>query len=83
MIAAHALALILVGAGGPAPPLAITTDTRAYCQTLAARVERRPRSTAEIRRLAALGLSMCDTGEVAGGVLRLREALLLTEQPGP
>ena len=63
-------------------PLDLTSDTLAYCESLRERVStllRRVNGTppAEVTRLRVEGQRMCKDGEVRGGVLRLRGAVLL------
>jgi hypothetical protein len=83
-LAALAL-LVLSQAGAPSDPgpMTVTTDTIAYCDELAEKVdaerEAHPPGDPEIGRLAAEGRQMCDTGLIRGGLIRLRRALLLLE----
>ncbi|HVY17018.1 MAG TPA: hypothetical protein VHB27_17480 [Rhodopila sp.] len=64
------------------PPMEVTTDTPEYCRQLADRVRdlvevapaKPPR---EVDDLSAEGQKMCDHGQTRGGILRLRQALLL------
>ena len=68
--------------------LRITSDTLAYCQSLRQQVnglmvrDAGPVS-AEVMRLRAEGRRMCAAGEVRGGVLRLRGAVLLLMHRSP
>ena len=60
-------------------PVAVTTDTPEYCEHLTARVETCPDLTAEMRRLLDEGRHLCGRGEVRGGIMRLRRAMLLIQ----
>jgi len=78
---------------GPPPaaaegPLRITSDTLAYCQNLRAQVNALMRReggavSAEVMRLRATGQRLCAEGEIRGGVLRLRGAVLLLLHRSP
>ncbi len=61
------------------PPVAVTTDTPEYCERMTARVETCPDLTAEMHRLLDEGRHLCGRGEVRGGIMRLRRALLLIQ----
>ena len=68
--------------------LRITSDTLAYCQHLRAQVNALMRreggvASAEVMRLRATGQRLCAEGEVRGGVLRLRGAVLLLMHRSP
>jgi len=68
--------------------LRITSDTLAYCQNLRAQVNALMRrdggvASAEVMRLRATGERLCAEGEVRGGVLRLRGAVLLLMHHSP
>ena len=68
--------------------LRITSDTLAYCQSLRAQVNALMRrdggaASAEVLRLRATGERLCAEGEVRGGVLRLRGAVLLLMHRSP
>ncbi len=73
--------VVLSGAGLQAqvPPVAVTTDTPEYCEHMIVRVETCPDPTAEIRRLLDEGRHLCGRGEVRGGIMRLRRAMLLIQ----
>ena len=67
-----------------AGPLTVTTDTQAYCDNLAARIqaERQTHPAAakpEVESLAQEGQHMCDHGLIRGGLIRLRRAWLMLE----
>ena len=67
-------------------PVAVTTDTPEYCERMTAQVETCPNLTAEMHRLLDEGRHLCERGEVRGGIMRLRRAMLLIqgrEHPGP
>lgn len=68
---------------GVEPPIAITSDTRAFCDLLAGRVRDAPRKTVEMQRLLVQGETMCRAGAVREGLFRLRQALLQEEDAGP
>jgi hypothetical protein len=78
MLRSLALGLVLVLAG-PAiaeePPVEVTTDTQLYCDQLAAQVQSAKNPSPEALRLSSQGQSLCDGGEVVGGLKRLRRAL--------
>ena len=60
-------------------PVAVTTDTPEYCERMTARVETCPDLTAEMHRLLDEGRHLCARGEVRGGIMRLRRAMLLIQ----
>jgi len=69
-----------------AAPMEVTTDTPAYCSQLSRRVSAlemsgRPAS-AEVHLLIDAGRRMCRHGQVLGGILRLRQALVLMLHAG-
>lgn len=68
--------------------LRITSDTLAYCQSLRQQVNALMRrdggtASAEVMHLSATGQRLCAAGEVRGGVLRLRGAVLLLMHQSP
>lgn len=70
--------------GQPAPQQ-VTTDTPQYCLVLLDRVSELVRGLAappsqQVTSLSAAGQQMCDQGQTRGGIMRLREALLLLRQ---
>jgi hypothetical protein len=70
-------------AGQPAPQQ-VTTDTPQYCLVLLDRVSDLVRGLAvpppqEVTNLSAAGQQMCDQGQTRGGIMRLREALVLLQ----
>lgn len=81
--------LVCVSAGfSPSPlsgqpaPQQVTTDTPQYCLVLLDRVSDVVRGLAspppqEVTNLSAAGQQMCDRGQTLGGIMRLREALVL------
>ena len=74
--------LVLLAAEGlhaqPAP-VAVTTDTPEYCERMTERVATCPDLTAEMHRLLDEGRHLCERGEVRGGIMRLRRAMLLVQ----
>ena len=58
-------------------PMAVTSDTPAYCTTLQHLANAAPTPSPEVRRLIAEGQDLCDRGEVRGGIARLRRALVV------
>ncbi len=58
-------------------PVAVTTDTPEYCERMTTRVATCPDLTAEMHRLLDEGRHLCERGEVRGGIMRLRRAMLL------
>lgn len=74
--------LALLAAGGlhaqPAP-VAVTTDTPEYCERMITQVAACPDLTAEMHRLLDEGRHLCERGEVRGGIMRLRRAMLLIQ----
>ena len=83
-------ALLVLLAAGPAAAAGesprVTTDTREYCGSLAARVAATPAAAQEpSRSLAKEGVRLCGNGHVRTGVAKLRRALraaqLSTLQP--
>jgi hypothetical protein len=69
--------------GQPAPQQ-ITTDTPQYCLVLLDRVSELVRGLPspppqEVTNLSAAGQQMCDQGQTRGGIMRLREALVLLQ----
>lgn len=71
--------LPLLAAGGAAaadPPLRVTTDSSAYCEDLAARLEAMPAGETEpARSLGREGRMLCASGHLRSGIARLRRAL--------
>ena len=59
----------------PSPVMTVSTDTPAYCARLAERV--RAPASAE----AATGQALCAAGQIRGGIMHLRRALLLQREP--
>jgi hypothetical protein len=69
--------------GQPAPQQ-VTTDTPQYCLVLLDRVSDLVRDLdapppQEVTILSAAGQQMCDEGQTRGGIMRLREALVLLQ----
>jgi hypothetical protein len=88
LLAAMALASVLLfsGSGGAdqSAPMRITTDTPEYCRQLDDRLARMlsatsMSSTEDVQQLSTDGKRMCNQGEVRGGILRLRQALVLLQ----
>ncbi|MGI4975360.1 MAG: hypothetical protein ACRYG6_00300 [Janthinobacterium lividum] len=73
------LALMADGLHAQPAPVAVTTDTPEYCARMIAQVETRPDLTAEMHRLLDEGRHLCERGEVRGGIMRLRRAMLLIQ----
>lgn len=70
--------MLAAGSMAAAPaPIAVTTDSAAYCVALEKRLPPPPDDTPEISRLRAEGRMMCARGHVRGGIIRLRRALML------
>ena len=69
---------------GQPVPQQVTTDTPQYCLVLLDRVSNLVRDLAapppqEVTNLSAAGQQMCDQGQTRGGIMRLREALVLLQ----
>ena len=60
-------------------PVPVITDTPEYCERMTARVATCPDLTAEMHRLLDEGHHLCERGEVRGGIMRLRRAMLLIQ----
>jgi len=73
------LALLADGLHAQPAPVAVTTDTPEYCARMTTQVEARPDLTAEMHRLLDEGRHLCQRGEVRGGIMRLRRAMLLIQ----
>ena len=74
--------LVLLVAGrlhAQSAPIAVTTDTLEYCEDMSARIAACPDLTAEMHRLLDEGHHLCGRGEVRGGIMRLRRAMLLIQ----
>jgi hypothetical protein len=75
--------LLAAGGAWPAdPPMEVTTDTPDYCAQLARAVGARNSQLAEVQRLLMEGRELCGRGEVRGGIVRLRRALVMLNQDG-
>lgn len=69
-------------------PMEVTTDTPEYCHQLAERVHnlvqiasgKPPR---EVTDLSVEGQKMCDHGQTRGGIMRLRQAILIMKHDDP
>jgi len=68
-------------------PMEVTTDTPEYCHQLADRVHtlevasgKPPR---EVSDLSVEGQKMCDHGQTRGGIMRLRQAILIMKHDAP
>jgi hypothetical protein len=64
------------------PPQQVTSDTPEYCLHLLDRVSEMVRGAPgpppqEVTFLSSEGQRMCDQGQTRGGILRLRQALML------
>ena len=73
---------------GQQAPMEVTTDTPEYCQQLADRVHtlvavssaKPPREVAD---LSVEGQKMCEHGQTRGGIMRLRQAILIMKHDKP
>jgi len=68
------------------PPQQVTSDTPQYCLHLLDRVSELVRVAGspppqEVAFLSSEGQRMCDQGQTRGGILRLRQALMLMMHP--
>lgn len=78
-------ALLMLPRPGPAPAIVVTSDTPVFCDQLSGklqdliRIAHRP-PQAEVLSLSAEGRQMCQTGEIRGGILRLRRGVKLMMQ---
>jgi hypothetical protein len=66
----------------------VTTDTPDYCNQLYSLASAEARKTpvalaAEVDTLVARGQQMCRAGQIRGGIIRLRRALMLMHLPPP
>lgn len=66
----------------------VTTDTPDYCNQLYSQASAEARKTpvalaAEVDTLVARGQQMCRAGQIRGGIIRLRRALMLMHLPPP
>jgi hypothetical protein len=95
MLRAGSFCAVLLSAGGAylsvqvadekTRPEPVITDTPQYCLQLLDRVSRLVRIAPspppeEVASLSTEGRRMCDQGQVRGGILRLRRALMLMRQ---
>jgi hypothetical protein len=75
----------MLQAGAQTTPLEVTTDTPDYCQRLSNQVDAKMRAMAspppEAVHLSGEGTRLCGEGQVRGGILRLRRALLMIVHP--
>jgi hypothetical protein len=74
--------MALAPVSGQPAPQQITTDTPQYCLVLLDRVSELVRGLSapppqEVTNLSTDGQKMCDQGQTRGGIMRLREALVL------
>ena len=69
-------AAALAAATDPSTPM-ILTDTPQYCAQLGKLVADRHSTLFEVKHLLAEGRDMCQRGVIRGGILRLRQALIL------
>ena len=70
------LAALLLPGSTALPAETITSDTLIYCDGLAARMAQRPLPP-DAQSLLLEGRAMCQRGQVAGGLRRLRLAMLI------
>ena len=74
------LALLLAGrARAQQAAVPVITDTPEYCERMTTQVATCPDLTAEMHRLLDEGHHLCERGEVRGGIMRLRRAMLLIQ----
>jgi hypothetical protein len=74
--------LVVMPLAGQSPPQPVTSDTPEYCLRLLDRVSEMVRVAGsppprEVTFLSSEGQRMCDQGQTRGGILRLRQALVL------
>ncbi len=62
------------------PTASITTDTLEYCVSLQHMVVQRGSRLPEVQHLLKEGRRMCDHGEIRVGILKLRQALILSRR---
>ncbi len=72
---------------GQSPPQQVTSDTPQYCLHLLDRVSELVRGAPspppqEVTYLSTEGQRLCDQGQTRGGILRLRQALMLMMHQG-
>jgi hypothetical protein len=72
----------IVGQPAPQAPMEVTTDTPEYCEHLVNRVRdlveiAAPPPPREVANLSVEGQRMCEHGQIRGGIMRLRRALML------
>ncbi|WP_419730393.1 hypothetical protein [Lichenicola sp.] len=65
------------GRDGDDGPMVVTSDSRAYCLTLAARIQHYRAMPQEVQDLEDEGRSLCERGRVRIGINRLRRALMV------
>ncbi len=84
-LTATALGMVLIAAVpsvGSLAPAVVTTDTPAYCRELSEklaeliRIAPRPPED-EVLSMGTDGRHLCQTGQVRGGILRLRRSVLV------
>jgi hypothetical protein len=76
------LLLLVAAAPGRAAELRVLPESAEYCEDLASRLARLPRSRQDpARSLGAEGLQLCRRGEIHSGVDRLRRALRAAQPP--
>jgi len=67
--------------GGDATPMVVTTDTKAYCITLAHELAHDSAAgesvPADVQDLRDDGRALCENGHVRSGISRLRRALMV------
>ncbi len=76
------LFVLATAARAQTPPPRITSDTAEYCAALKQRfdgIARRAQTpvTAEVSELYIAGGRMCEHGQIRGGLLRLRRAIVI------
>ncbi len=70
------------------PPMEVTSDTPEYCLELAHRVNNlvevaQAKPPQQVADLQVEGKRMCEHGETRGGIMRLRQAILLMKHEDP
>ena len=65
------------GHDGDDGPMVVTSDSRAYCLTLAGQIQHYRSMPPEVHDLEDEGRSLCERGRVRVGINRLRRALMV------
>ena len=64
-------------------PMEVTTDTGSYCSSLWRQIRAYGALPREVRDLQTEGHELCSTGQVRGGINRLRRALMVLHAGSP